>query len=243
MPIDWARAYNQLFEIIDLQDATYFSGPRFIRKIRELDPYFPNYYQYIDDRRRSGRSTTRQDYFYDIILGLEEPNRLQLFELILSDIEPLAPEKTGSLRAFLGGIAPGPVAVVPNNTWRANRLNACLAEIDESIVLGNYERAITLSYTCLEGFYKAFLRENAPEHAELNEIIALSREVKRWLGSVTTEAYPEEILNMVNHISHTIDRTRNRFSEAHFDEEADKWLAIYVRDLVNTQVRLLLQFI
>ncbi len=191
MPIDWTRAYNRLFEIIDSQDEAYFSGPRFIRKIHELDPYFPNYYQYIDERKRSGSSITRQHYFYDIILGFDELRRLQLFELILSDIELLVPEKVGALRAFLGGIAPGPAAVIPDNAWRSNRLNTYLAEIDESIVLGNYGRAITLSYTCLEGFYKAFLRENAPEHAELDEIIALSREVKRWLGGVTSDAYPE----------------------------------------------------
>lgn len=242
MPINWTEAYNRLFEIIDSQGETYFSGPRFIRKVHELYPYFPNYRQYIDERNHLGRSTTRQNYFYDIILGLDELARLRLFESILSDIEPYAPEKVGALRAFLGGVVPGPVAVIPDDAWRASRLNAYLAEIDESIVLGSYERAITLSYTCLEGFYKGFLQKNAPEHAHLNEIIALSREVKRWLGAAVG-AYPEEALNMVNNISHTVDRARNRFSEAHFEEEAAKWLAVYVRDLVNTQVRLLLQFI
>lgn len=39
-----------------------------------------------------------------------------------------------------------------------------------------------------------------------------------------------------------IDRTRNRFSESHFDEEADRWLAVFARDLVNSEIRLLLHF-
>jgi hypothetical protein len=47
---------------------------------------------------------------------------------------------------------------------------------------------------------------------------------------------------MVMHVSHTVDRARNRFSEAHFEEEAARWLAVFVRDLVNTQIRLLLHF-
>jgi hypothetical protein len=32
------------------------------------------------------------------------------------------------------------------------------------------------------------------------------------------------------------------FSEAHFGGEAGRWLAIYMRDLVNSQVRLLFHF-
>jgi hypothetical protein len=39
-----------------------------------------------------------------------------------------------------------------------------------------------------------------------------------------------------------LDRTRNRFSESHFDEEADRWLAVFARDPVNSEIRLLLHF-
>lgn len=241
MAINWIAAYNRLFEIIDSPGEAYFSGPRFIRKVHEVDRYFPNYRQYIDQRVREGESTTRRDYFYDIALGLDEPVRLRVFESILNDVEPHTPEKVGALRALLGGIAPGPTAAVPDDAWRANRLNAYLSEIDSSISLGSYERAITLSYTCLEGFYKAFLKKNAPDQHHPNEIIALSREVKRSLAAAVG-AYPDEALSMVNHISHTVDRARNRFGEAHFEEEAAKWLAVYIRDLLNTQVRLLLHF-
>ncbi len=31
--------------------------------MREIDPYFPDYGQYIDQRRISGKSTSRKDYF------------------------------------------------------------------------------------------------------------------------------------------------------------------------------------
>jgi hypothetical protein len=241
MPINWVTAYNCLFEMIDAEGDAYFSGPRFIDKVREIDPYYPNYRQFVDERKRAGRSTSRRDYFYDIILGLDEPQRIRLLESIVDEVHPFSPERAQALRQLLGGAAHGPAAVVPQDAWRADRLNDSLAEIDRSIQARNFERAITLSYMTLEGFYKAFLRKNAPEHAELTEIIALSREVRRWL-STAVGAYPEEALNLVNGISHAVDRARNRFSEAHFEEEAARWLAVYVRDLLNTQVRLLLHF-
>jgi hypothetical protein len=80
--------------------------------------------------------------------------------------------------------------------------------------------------------------------AEVNwtRLLALSREIKRYL-SRTLVSYTEEALNMINHISYTIDRARNRFSESHFEEEVARWLAVYVRDLMNSQIRLLLHFI
>jgi hypothetical protein len=241
MPINWVTTYNRLFEMINEQGEAYFSGPRFIAKVREIDPYYPDYRQFIDGRNRTGLSTSRRDYFYDILLGLQEPQRIRLLESIIDEVQPFSPDRAQALRQLLGGAAHGPAAVVPQDAWRADRLNESLSEIDRSIQAGNFERAITLAYTTLEGFYKAFLRRNAPEHAELTEIIALSREVKRWL-STAVGAYPDEALNLVNSISHAVDRARNRFSEAHFEEEAAQWLAVYVRDLLNTQVRLLLHF-
>ena len=47
---------------------------------------------------------------------------------------------------------------------------------------------------------------------------------------------------MIGSISHLVDRARNKFSESHFEGEAAKWLAMFVHDLVNSQIRLLLHF-
>lgn len=241
MAVNWVSVFNRLFEIINQEGDCYFSGSRFIGKVRELDPYFPDYRQYIDERNRTGKSTSRKSYFYDILLGFDEDTRIRLLNSILSDVEGCGGEKAAELRGRLGGKALAPTAVVPPAAWSADRLNEYLTEIDSSISAGNYDRAITLSYTCLEGFYKAFVRKNIPSQSHLEELIALSREIKRWL-SQTLAAYPDEALSMVNHISHTVDRARNRFSESHFEEEAARWLAVYVRDLINTQIRLLLHF-
>jgi hypothetical protein len=240
--MNWAVIFNRLFELID-QDGTqnYFSGGRFIRKVREIDPYFPTYQQFIDQRRAAIKSTTRRDYYYDILLSLPEPSRAALVTSILNELDETAAAKAAELRAVFGGAVPGPIAVVPDHSWNAARLNEHLAEIDNCIASAHYQRAVSLTYTCLEGFYKAFVVQCVPEGSKETEIIALSRCIKKYL-SQTIGSYPDEALTMVTHISHTLDRARNRFGEAHFDEEAARWLAVYVRDLVNTQIRLLLHF-
>lgn len=242
MKANWVSVYNRLFEIIDQHGETYFSGPRFLSKVKEIDPYFPDYSQYIPSRNRSGLSTTRKVYFSEILLGFDDERRFALLDNILSDVEPFAHEKVAEIRGLLGDRLTTPDAVVPAVIWSADRLNQQLADIDAAISAGNHERAITLSYTTLEGFYKAFVRKNIATQSHLEELLALSREIKRYLGK-TLPSYPDEALSMVNHISHTIDRARNKFSESHFENEADRWLSVYVRDLLNTQIRLLIHFI
>ena len=38
--MNWVVIFNRLFELIDTDGTPdYFSGPRFLRKVREVDPY------------------------------------------------------------------------------------------------------------------------------------------------------------------------------------------------------------
>ncbi len=241
MAANWVTIFNRLFEIINLSGECYFSGSRFIGKVREIDPDFPDYQQYIAERNRTGKSTSRKSYFYDILLGFDEYARMRLLHSILADVEVCGGEKVKELRAFLGGKALAPTIVVPMHAWNAERLNDYLNEVDACIAAGGFDRSVTLAYTCLEGFYKAFARKNLAQGSPSDEIIALSRAIKKHLGD-SLPAYPDEALNMINHISNLVDRARNKFSESHFEGSAASWLAVYVRDLVNTQIRLLLHF-
>lgn len=241
MSVNWARIYNRLFEIINTEGESYFSGSKFIAAIREVDPYFPDYNQYISERRSSGKSTSRKDYFYDIILGFPEEDRFRVTNVILDKVQACASDKVSEIRGLLGGVAPVPSPVVTKDTWNADKLNRYLEEIDSSISSGKYDRAVSLAYTCLEGFLKAFIWKNDPTQTELKEITDLSRATRALLRTQIAE-YPEEALNMLNHICHTVDKARNRFSESHFDENAERWLAVFIRDLVNTEIRLLLHF-
>lgn len=244
MALNWVTIFNRLFEIINNQgEASYFSGGRFISKVREVDPYFPEYSKYIDQRNRTGKSTSRKSYFYDILLGFDEDVRMRLLYSILADVEASVGNdgKVQELRALLGGKALAPQAAVPATTWNADRLNDTLQEIDACIAAGKYERAVTLSYTCLEGFYKAFVKQKIPAKSGTTELIALSKDIKQYLKDTLT-SYPDEALSTFNGISHMVDRARNGFSESHFADEAGRWLALYVRDLIVSQIRLLLHF-
>lgn len=71
---NWVREYNKLLETLNDKDS-YFSGGRFISIIREFDPYFPDYNQFIEHRRQKELSTSRKNYFYDILMSFKEDLR------------------------------------------------------------------------------------------------------------------------------------------------------------------------
>jgi hypothetical protein len=242
MEINWTGVFNRLFKIIDRSDSEcYYSGPRFIRQVQELDPDFPNYTEYIRTRQEFQESTTRRDYFKDILNSLSEPQRFQLVSNILSDVERFDQPTAAIIRSKLGGETPPPSATIPNEVWNAGRLNGFLADMDAAIADRKYERTVTLAYTCFEGFMGAFLRANIQAEKYPLEIIELSKAVKDHLRHIN-ESCPPEVLNIVTHSAHAVDKARNRFSESHFGEEAAAWLAVYIRDLVNVQIRLMLHF-
>jgi hypothetical protein len=244
MVTNWARVFNRLWEIINPADRmapTYFSGSRFIGVVREIDPYFPDYTQYIDQRKSANKGTSRKDYFYDILISLQESHRFQFVHRVLDIIQEYAPDKISEIRNELGGVAAVPAARISEAAWSSERLNRYLQEIDARIAGANYDGALTLTYTCLEGFLKAFLHERQPESEIPNELIELAKMARSHLrGSI--DQYPDEALALVTHIAHMVDKTRNRFSESHFDQQAGRWLAVFARDLVNSEIRLLLHF-
>jgi hypothetical protein len=240
--VNWPRVFNRVFELINTAGPGYYSGGRFISAVREVDPYFPDYSRYIDNRRSGGKSTSRKDYYYDILLELPEPGRLRLLDTLLDSLTSVFPDKVAEIRDELGGGAVAvPSARVSDQAWNADRLKRYLTDIDTRIASRNYTGAVTLAYTCLEGFLKAFVRHHIPERADATEIIELSKLVRTFLRE-SLDHYPDEALSMITHIGHTIDRTRNGFSESHFDQEAARWLAVFIRDLVNSEMRLLLHF-
>lgn len=239
--MEWVRIWNRLFDLINRPGEMYYSGSRFIAKVREVDPYFLTYKQYIEARQQAGEPTSRKDFFFDILRNFDDARRARVMSAIIDDLAEHEPEAAAEIRGVMGGMAGAPIAIVPVDTWGAERLNSFLEEMDTAITGGQYERAVSLGYTCLEGFYRAFAERHAGSTAAPTEIIALSRWIRDCLRT-TVRDYPDEVLNLINHTSHAVDRARNRFSEAHFGGDAGRWLAAYVRDIVNVQIRLLLHF-
>jgi len=241
--LDWVNVFNRLLALIDVPNqANYFSGPRFIQQVRKVSPHHASYPQVIEIRRKEGKSTSRKDYFYDLFMAFPVAERTKLIHFILGELDDTASEGVARIRAILAGAAAGPSASVPSQGWNADRLNLCLKEIDASLAAGTEERAVTLAYTCLEGFYKAFAAKHLTDQLPSSDILKLARGIKEHLKTRYPE-YPDEVLNMITQVSHAVDRARNRFSESHFEKEAAPWLAMYVRDLINTQIRLLIHFL
>lgn len=105
IPMNWNEIFNRLFELMNNQDdpSTYFSGPRFINTIKKFDPYFPDYSQFMEQRNREGKSTTRKIYYYDILLGLEEKLRLNVILRLLEMLKPFQPEKVEIISELIRG--------------------------------------------------------------------------------------------------------------------------------------------
>lgn len=244
--INWIAAYNRLFTLLDRKDSqTYYSGPSFLRMVQQVEPGSPSYEQLIPLRNRQGKSTSRKSFYWDIILELPEQQRFQLFRLFIDELEPHAKDEVDAIRAIVfGGGYAVPTTVVPVDLWNSEKLNKSLHDIDHAIDAHHYNRATTLSYTCLEGLYKAYIRKHVPEQAGLTDLMPLCKVVKDDISKKlqAQDPFPVEIVNAMPTLTNAIANSRNGFSEAHFGDESQRWLALFARDLTNSIGRLMLNF-
>lgn len=246
--MNWVAIFNRLFEIINTQGDTYYGGTRFLNTIREVNYAVPNYQTYIDQRREQNKSTSRRDYYFDLFMEQPEQERRQITNSILDTVGHLQPEKTENIRQLLGEAQQiqGPQVAIPQDLWNADRLTEYLEGMDNTITEGNYEYTLTLAYTCLEGFYKSFIREKIPAQIALTELTPMSVQIRNFIkGQLNTNgiAYPEQVLTLISTVTNAICNARNDFSDSHSGNKAEKWLAVYLRDNVNSIVKMLLNFI
>lgn len=246
MNISWMVAFKRLFPILDRSGETYHSGPAFIKMAQQINSSIPEYTTYIDQRNNQGKSTTRRVFYWDIIESMTESQKHDLFRLFIDSLEPFAKEDITDLKGYLyGKTAPVPRAAIPSDLMSSEKLSRSLEEIDRAIDVHDYNRAVTLTYTCLEGLYKAYCKKNLPGSESITELLPLAKTVKNDVLSKVrcnnTQA-PEQIINTIPSITNAIANSRNGFSESHFDQDAQRWLAVYARDLTNSIGRLLLHF-
>jgi hypothetical protein len=79
---DWDKAFFKLWKIIGPQDTTthYLSGSQFYKFIMELcDDIPPSYSKYIEYRNKKELSTSRVDFYNDLINHLDEEKRIELY--------------------------------------------------------------------------------------------------------------------------------------------------------------------
>lgn len=84
MEMNWIKEFNRMFSMINSHGTPeYFSGPKFIEIIKEFDTNFPDYIQYIQYRQEKGLSTSRKNYFYDILMLFPDATRKKIIERII----------------------------------------------------------------------------------------------------------------------------------------------------------------
>lgn len=244
--VNWIAAYNRLFILLDKRDSpTYYSGPSFLRMVQQVDPGSSSYEQLMPLRNQQGKSTSRKSFYWDTILALPEQQRFQLFRLFIDELEPHAKDEIDAIRAIVfGGGYAVPTTVVPVDLWNSEKLNKSLKDIDQAIDAHQYNRATTLSYTCLEGLYKAYVRKHVPAQAALTDLMPLCKVVKDDISKrlQAQGPFPVEIVNAMPTLTNAIANSRNGFSESHFGDDSQRWLALFARDLTNSIGRLMLNF-
>lgn len=107
MNVNWTEAYNRLFDIINAggnrMAPEYFSGVRFLRVVSRVDHSVPRRYDpFIEERRNKGLSTTRIDYYEDVLNNLNPEIRINAYKAIIAEVEPLNPDGLDELKAMLG---------------------------------------------------------------------------------------------------------------------------------------------
>ena len=185
--VNWIAAYNRLFLLLDnIEAPTYCSGPSFLRMVQQVDPGSPSYEQLIQLRKQQGKNTWRKSYYWDTIQELPEQQRSELFRLFIDKLEPHAKDEVDAIKAIVfGGVHAVPTTVVPVDLWNSEKLNNSLKDIDHAIDAHQYNRATTLSYTCLEGLYKTYVRKHIPEQSGLTDLMPLCKVVKEDISKKT----------------------------------------------------------
>ncbi len=78
---NWNSAYNKLWRTIGPQNVPYYiGGPKFLEFVSDLcDDVSCSYSNYIGERQNKGLSTSRVDYYQDLINHLDEEKRFELY--------------------------------------------------------------------------------------------------------------------------------------------------------------------
>ena len=245
--MNWLATYSNLFNLInDNSDGnTYFSGSKFIKFIQKYNSNIPNYTLYIGERNNKNLSTSRYDYYWDLIKELDDRNKLNFFIEMIFVIKPY--KNTQDLENIINAVNLNSVPVnnFNHNIWNAQKLNKILDDIDSSIKLGEFNRTVTLSYTCLEGLYKAYMNKYLPKQSNVTDLIPMSKLVRDDIDQrlKSKGPYPTQMIVCISTLTNVIANSRNSFSESHFDQDANKWIANFARDLLNSVARLILHFV
>lgn len=169
---------------------------------------------------------------------------------VLKDFELLSVSKdiVEQIKEKFSGTDSKPVenVYINRDVWNSTKLESSILKMDRSIKNGEYNLTLTYAYSCLEGLFKAYIFDNISKTNQETDLAKLSKQVKTDLVRLFKDKniqYPEQIINLISTITNAVSNARNSFSESHFDNDSDRWLAEFVKDCVNSIGRLILKFI
>ena len=55
--------------------------------------------------------------------------------------------------------------------------------------------------------------------------------------------YPDQVLTLISTVTNAVCNARNNFSDSLSGNRAEKWVAVYLRDNVNSVVKMLMSFL
>lgn len=85
--VNWIAAYNYLFAALNSENkALHVGGSTFCRMVQQVDTGSPSYQQLIALRQQQGKSTSRKDFYWDLIQGLPEEQRFRLYRVFVDHI-------------------------------------------------------------------------------------------------------------------------------------------------------------
>lgn len=89
--MNWLAAFSQVFLPLDKSGTpAYHSGGDFIKVIQQYERGQPGYSLYIKERNNRGLITSRKDFYWDILKGLDDTVRLDVFETLTDFISRIS---------------------------------------------------------------------------------------------------------------------------------------------------------
>jgi len=242
--MSFLTTFTLLFELLNKEE-TYYSGTDFLKVLKSVYGGVPSYMQLIEDRRERGKSTSRKDYYYDVLMELPEEKRREAISEFLDLLETKYPTEVQHIRDLMSSqksITPTRKIEINQSLDYADKLKDILDKIDDAMTKKDGNQVLTLSFTFLEGIFKEFLNQKQIPFSQKDDLPTLAKKTKEHL-KILAPHFPEQTLNLISTIAHNIAETRNQFSDSHFANDADFYLADFIRDELNAVSRLIIKFI
>jgi hypothetical protein len=239
---DWTAAYRRLYKFLDS-----YTGSQFIKTVQQVGPDLLDYMDYIEKRLKEDKSTTKKDYFKDILLSYPDEIKYHLFEIFLSSVEQTNPDEVKDIRTIVKG---GKVDIAKAIYAKA----VASKEIDETLIgdtLNGLE-AFPEAYKLYKKALTDFNSEKEPRHILDNLRLSIEYFLRSILGNEKTlenqipflgkyqkdKGISSEISNTFQRLIEIFGKYQNNYVKHH--DKVKQSEIEFIFNLTNTFYRFLL---